>query len=461
MNQPDTQSSHWWDVTPWATDAGRPIARFELAVMLSASLIIIPVLAVVGSFESLGDWHSWLFIAGLAVCSRLYERDNGPAADIWVTDCLYVTAAFELPAPAVAAIFLVDALARAMRRQSNAHALLTLAVDMLYCASVLGSVMAVRTLIEPWPEALLAAAVIGPLAGHLGASVAVGLAEHRGARLRGYFHELWDPLVVPSVILAMPLSLLGCLAYERAPAALAPLTMVLFAITHLTYQRQYGDHAARELNKANAMLTTDPLTSLWHREYFFERATQELTDARRRESPVALAMVDLDHFKRLNDTVGHQAGDAALVASAAAIAAVAEELGALCGRYGGEEFAVLLPGCDELAAQLACEQIRVAIADAGKRYSITASFGVAAVGAGAALGAAAEQRRTGRKRSSTSDEATSRMLAEHFMLSSDTLTTLITRADDALYRAKRAGRNQVRLWSEIPSDAGDDVLRAA
>lgn len=176
--------------------------------------------------------------------------------------------------------------------------------------------------------------------------------------------------------------------------------------------------ANRELAKLSV---TDPLTKLHNRRYFDETLQAELSRAVRTQQPLALILVDIDHFKSINDTYGHLVGDECLKLVATTLRQVVHRSADLVARYGGEEFAVVLPAtaaddAAEMANRLRQAIERVQFIHAGKRVSLSASLGVAA------------------------REPTTY----------DTPNRLITAADEALYRAKEAGRNRVMLaqWSE-------------
>ncbi|TLM65691.1 MAG: diguanylate cyclase [Deltaproteobacteria bacterium] len=169
----------------------------------------------------------------------------------------------------------------------------------------------------------------------------------------------------------------------------------------------------RESNRRLEQLSrTDPLTGLANRRHFLEHL-EETWDARRGPAtPLALIMLDIDHFKRINDSYGHQAGDEVLCR----VGTLLQEGcgGGTAARYGGEEFAVVLPGATlEQALQLA-ETLRTEVA------ALTFAPPLAALRLTASLGVAA---------------------LPHPGV--DTLNQLIREADDALYRAKHAGRNRV------------------
>jgi diguanylate cyclase (GGDEF)-like protein len=169
----------------------------------------------------------------------------------------------------------------------------------------------------------------------------------------------------------------------------------------------------------------DHLTGLHTRAWVFDRLPALLADGGRRDAPVSLFLMDLDHFKRINDTHGHLAGDTALARAGSATLGVlgARDHGV---RYGGEEFLVVLPDQDLAAAAEVAERCRVMLtvldlSDASEGLAVTASFGVAERGA------------------------------------EESVEEWIQRADDALYRAKDGGRNQVaRAAAPAAPDATED-----
>ncbi|HZG21200.1 MAG TPA: GGDEF domain-containing protein [Herbaspirillum sp.] len=159
---------------------------------------------------------------------------------------------------------------------------------------------------------------------------------------------------------------------------------------------------------------TDFLTGILNRRAFFAQAAQQMAVAERYGRPLAVLLFDIDHFKRINDTHGHQAGDLVLRGAAQTAAALLRKVDVLA-RYGGEEFIILLPESGLEQAGSVAEKLRAVLAltefdsEQGQRIRFTASFGVAALQGGEGL-----------------DE-------------------MIRRADLALYRAKRSGRNRVEL----------------
>ena len=166
-------------------------------------------------------------------------------------------------------------------------------------------------------------------------------------------------------------------------------------------------------DKILAAATTDSLTGVPNRQWLLEQGVTFLKAFKENKRLLSAVMIDVDHFKAVNDEYGHQAGDRVLCDVAAVLQSNKRELD-LLGRYGGEEFLMFLPHTQRDEAHMVCERIRSAIQEhtsefEGKQIKVTISVGVA---------------------SETFDALT-------------TLDDLIRRADDALYQAKRQGRNLV------------------
>ncbi|WP_348764752.1 GGDEF domain-containing protein [uncultured Salinisphaera sp.] len=176
------------------------------------------------------------------------------------------------------------------------------------------------------------------------------------------------------------------------------------------------------------LAVTDELTGLANRRRFFIESDRILETHRRSQRRLSLLFIDIDHFKRINDTYGHAIGDAALCHVAHAIAPDMRGVD-LIARYGGEEFVVLMPETSHRAALIAAERIRRAVRDTafdgwpdGERaLQITVSIGVASY----------------------------RPVAEQ----TPEIDTLIQNADAAMYQAKQAGRDQVRGAAEPSGQA--------
>ena len=167
----------------------------------------------------------------------------------------------------------------------------------------------------------------------------------------------------------------------------------------------------RELTR---LATTDPLTTAANRRHFLSQAEQEMERAGRYDRRLGVVMIDIDHFKAVNDGYGHAAGDAVLVAVAAACRTLLRDVDCL-GRIGGEEFALLLPETSLVGASEVAERMRQAIA------ATQVSVGDHVLHVTASLGAAER---------SDSDAS---------------FDVLLARADAALYRAKASGRDRVEL----------------
>ena len=176
---------------------------------------------------------------------------------------------------------------------------------------------------------------------------------------------------------------------------------------------------------------TDSLTGLANRRYFDERLREEIMRAVRYGVPVACLFIDIDSFKRINDTYGHQTGDRALAAVAACVRQQVR-LGDTVARYGGEEFAALLQG-DRADALTVAERVRLAVErlalqdDHGERIALTVSIGVAARTIG---GTPTEAAKLG--------------------------GAMMEEADRAMYQAKRNGRNRIEA---LVNAGGEQMAR--
>jgi len=178
----------------------------------------------------------------------------------------------------------------------------------------------------------------------------------------------------------------------------------------------------------------DPLTGLYNRRYMEEFLDRELHSARRKNRPLAVMMLDLDHFKRYNDNFGHSAGDRALAAFGETLLRCVRTEDIAC-RYGGEEFLLILPECSVKQATVRAEEIRKRLGE-GR----ASSDGLVANPLSVSIGIAGF------------DETTDRM------------DLLLKFADDALYQAKRAGRDRViaaRSGSTLPEPNGETALAVA
>jgi diguanylate cyclase (GGDEF)-like protein len=166
---------------------------------------------------------------------------------------------------------------------------------------------------------------------------------------------------------------------------------------------------------------TDALTGVYNRRYIDRRLLEEIARSRRQEMPVSVLYIDIDHFKQVNDSVGHQGGDEVLREVASRIKAELRISDALA-RFGGEEFVVLLVDADRDSAGMVAERIRAGVASTtvelagGQVVAVTVSIGVATF--------------AGRRSEQPMEAVAQQLLAA---------------ADAALYRAKQGGRNLVMV----------------
>jgi two-component system cell cycle response regulator len=235
-------------------------------------------------------------------------------------------------------------------------------------------------------------------------------------------HQLLVPLLGRGQVI-------GVLSLLRDGAARPFTQLDLDTITSFTAQASVAIENVLLHREAQRLAVTDPLTGLWNFRYFQIQADRELESAMRFERPLSLVIVDLDHFKEINDGLGHQVGDEVLTEVARRIRDMTR-VPDVVARYGGEEFVVLLPGAARSGALAMAERIRQAVGSQlitvcvnGQPISpvrITCSAGVAS-----------------------------------FPADGQTVAALLRSADAAMYVAKTRGRNQVvaagnAVLSEIP-----------
>jgi diguanylate cyclase (GGDEF)-like protein len=221
-------------------------------------------------------------------------------------------------------------------------------------------------------------------------------------------------LAVASLMAPVVLIVEGLLSHRVNDIGVGVITALTFGLV-LTRLTGLVNHVQAQAATLTRLSELDPLTGLANRRVWERELAYAVERAHRTGRLLAVAMVDLDHFKRLNDASGHAAGDRLLVAAAAAWSRVVRG-GDLLVRYGGEEFAVLLPGADETSALEIAERIRLGCPGPG-----TCSVGVAVL-----------------------DMA-------------EPAASLLQRADEALYEAKDAGRDR-SVVSPRPSRAPDGGL---
>jgi diguanylate cyclase (GGDEF)-like protein len=244
------------------------------------------------------------------------------------------------------------------------------------------------------------------------------LAWKRDNRAAGWFLIAWGLLegftIATSIRLLVtdPEGAEGLLYYGLPLSMVAAAVLIALGVADRLRDQRLA------LSDAEKRAQTDALTGVLNRRSLVERLEAACLRARARGLPIALLFIDLDHFKEINDSYGHQAGDACLRAIIDPIHAELRQSDVI-GRYGGEEFVVILSSADASAAQPIAERIRNRVADVrvegfGEPIRVTCSIGVA-----------------------TSD--TLGVWGEH----------LIARADEAVYHAKRSGRNRVQIAGPV------------
>lgn len=221
-----------------------------------------------------------------------------------------------------------------------------------------------------------------------------------------HFSRLFLPMAAPAGQDFMQAGLPLAAAYLSAIAIALSMSL---ALTLLLAERLIVD-LGRQAN-------TDGLTGLLNRAALFSEGARALSLCRRSHLPFSLLMFDLDHFKSINDSWGHDAGDAVLRHFTQVIRENDRRSSHVFGRYGGEEFLLVLPGANERDALSLAERLRTSVAASpasfeGRPIAFTTSIGIA---------------------TACSDSG---------------LQQLISEADGAMYRAKAAGRNRVEVWHD-------------
>jgi diguanylate cyclase (GGDEF)-like protein len=248
--------------------------------------------------------------------------------------------------------------------------------------------------------------------------VVASMAWRRGGRAAGFFLIAWVLLEAFTIAAALRLLTSEASDDDFLLHTGLPLSMVLAAVLIALGVADRLREQRRALNEAERRAQTDPLTGVLNRRSLIERLEAACMRAQARDMPIALLFIDLDHFKQINDSYGHLAGDACLASVVAPIQAELRQSDVV-GRYGGEEFIVILSSASATAAHMIAERIRERVASVrvegyGPPIRLTCSIGVAA---------------------------------------SDTLGVwgrhLIARADEAVYAAKRSGRNCVQMAESL------------
>jgi diguanylate cyclase (GGDEF)-like protein len=169
-------------------------------------------------------------------------------------------------------------------------------------------------------------------------------------------------------------------------------------------------HNSMVYEQMEEMAMIDPVSGAFSRRYFYDKAEKQLALVRRNEKPLSVLMLDIDYFKKVNDTFGHHTGDLILRQLYESVEK-SVRLTDVCGRYGGEEFAILLPSVSQEKASIIAERIRKNIAN-DTNPNVTVSIGISS-----------------------------------FQSSDTSIEDLLQRADRALYKSKENGRDQVTTFN--------------
>lgn len=288
-----------------------------------------------------------------------------------------------------------------------------------------------------WPVPLLISALLafypnweaGVFMPNIVAGLIYSIQMLMGAALLFSRRDRWWGLRIimgSSALVMMGLMLLRAVIAWRTPSAIIQiletntvqsLTFLTGSVTRISFS--FGFLLlieARRHDEIHRLATRDPLTGAYNRRIFLELAERELSRCQRHRLPLALMFLDLDHFKTINDSWGHLAGDEVLV-QIKALAETCLRRHDIFARYGGEEFCILAPECDLAGALALAERVRheietcrIDLQNGAPPFSITASIGVVSV--------------------KPAETAVS-------------IGELVSHADRALYRAKRGGRNRV------------------
>lgn len=240
----------------------------------------------------------------------------------------------------------------------------------------------------------------------------------RSPRLIVIFAGAGTGLIVAGTLLSISGTPLQYVLLNRGMSIILVWVVALIAIRHLAI----GDQLRESLKK---QVSEDPLTGLFNRRHVFNIIQHELNRYRRYREPLALILIDADHFKRVNDSWGHCTGDLVLKRIAEVCRHSVRESDVV-GRFGGEEFIIALPQTSAVDAAIVAQRIhrsmrKSAISVDGNEITVTLSLGVAECGPEA-----------------------------------DTFDDLLRAADRALYRAKRTGRDRISLAHARPAQSSPE-----
>ncbi|WSE35427.1 GGDEF domain-containing protein [Amycolatopsis rhabdoformis] len=403
----------------WVVARRRWIAYAIGTELAAVAAVLIGFTTEFGGEVQLG-WFAALVVLGIAQAemSRRIERLRrwmSGQTHINVTSVWYLAGAFLLPPAWVALLALVLYLHlwlrvwRSVRTRPAHRFLASTAWAMLSCFAA-SAVLTIDHLndatLNTWHGvlALIAAAAVFEVVNM--ALVAAGIYLYTGSRLAADLVGTWEDNAFEIATL--------CLGGLAALALVAQPVLVVFVVAPLLLLHRY----LLLKQQLQVAAVTDEKTGLLNTAGWHDLATREFTRARRRGpgSEFAVLMIDLDHFKRINDTYGHLTGDEVLAAVAVAIEDAVRQSDTV-GRFGGEEFVVLLPATGGTPVLAIAERVRVAVGELTVKVGGTVQVGGLSVSVGVA----------------------------GYPEAGDTLDQVLRSADAALYRAKDAGRNRVAV----------------
>jgi diguanylate cyclase (GGDEF)-like protein len=383
-----------------------PAAAFEFVVVWGT----VAAAAVVGSPErvSRSDWIAFAILVPLCAVVHLLASERSHHQGSQLSLAPMFTAALLLP-PALAAIVIAVAWVPDWLRSRVSWYIVVFNV-----ANFVGPALAARVVFDQITDASASSWTVGALAGIATflvlqyGTLAIMLRLARGVSIR-------DTLRIDNVLIDAGLLSLGALG-----AALAARHPSLVLLLLLPLGLMYRSLSIPSLVEASRV---EPKTGLFNMRHFSAALEQELRRAERFERPLSLLMIDVDHLREINNTLGHVVGDRCLQIVAASLRAATRDYD-VSARFGGDEFCVLLPETGEDGALTVAERVRATVERMGaeQKMQLTVSVGVASV---AGLG--------------TEPNA----------------ADLLALADRAAYRAKFSGRNAVAT-----APVGDPVVEA-
>lgn len=368
--------------------------------------------------------------AGLAFAATGYPPALQRTIDLWVRGLLLQPAAFLMFAlrghiPDLLSIVAANTLLMAaFAHQMHALRAFNNSVDRSRTLAALVATTFVGTLLLSfaWPSlgartafvslVIIAMAVLGVL-GIYGKGGQRNRAEH----LIALFLGIGIGIMIVRIVSQPSASAISIVSYSPLQGIVFTYASLLPVVSTAAFMLMCGERLNADLTR---LATLDPLTGVYNRRTMTDLATRAVADARRHGRPLSLLALDVDHFKRINDEFGHEAGDLALCALVDLLRRETRA-GDIISRIGGEEFVVILPDTSESAAGALAERIRARVSDSGFAVAgwpapLQVSIGVGALDAG-------------------------------------DFDALRRATDRALYSAKRAGRNRVVTVSEIGETA--------